>query len=256
MKVMTFNIWNYTRPWNQRRELIARLIEQHQPHAVALQETRHDFRHERGKGQGEQLAELTGYHSTLAVGQVYIPFLRVDEAVTILTKEAPLQVYRRELTRLRHERDDENLRVCVGAQLRWRERNVFVFNTHFSLSARARLQNAADVSEFVREVSGDAVAVLMGDLNAEPQADSIRLLHGDFVHDGERGDFIDCWPAAHPDDPGFTYASFDPVRRIDYVFVRNASVSGVTARIVGGESKNGVYASDHLGLIVDIPVED
>ena len=255
VKVMTFNIWNYTRPWKERRELIARLIEQHQPEAVALQETRHDFRYERGKGQGEQLADLTGYHSTVAVGQVYIPVLRIDEAVTILTHETPRVAHRRELSRLRLERDDENQRVCVGVELRWQDRAVFVFNTHFSLSARARLQNASEVTSFVREVSGDNVAVLMGDLNAEPGADAIRLLNGAYEHDGERGDFVDCWPAAHPGDPGFTYASFDPVRRIDYVFARNVPATGIAARIVGGESSNGVYASDHLGLLVNLPLE-
>jgi endonuclease/exonuclease/phosphatase family metal-dependent hydrolase len=254
MKVMTFNIWNYTRPWKERRELIARLIEQHRPVAVALQETRHDFRYERGKGQGEQLAEMTGYRATVAIGQVYLPILRVDEAVTILTQDPPERTVQRELTKLPHERDDENQRVCLGVLLRVKSSEVYVFDTHFSLSARARRSNAIETWRFIKEVSGSSPAVVMGDLNAEPDADSIRFLHGAYTHEGETGDFFDCWQAAHRDAPGFTYASFGPVRRIDYAFARNLPTTGITAEIIGGESKNGIYPSDHLGIVFELPL--
>lgn len=254
MKVMTFNIWNYTSPWKQRRELIAALIDQHRPDAVALQETRHDFRFERGKGQGEQLAEMTGYHPTVAVGQVYLPVFRVDEAVTILTPNRPERTMQRELRRLPHERDDENQRVCVGVQIRARDRECFVFNTHFSLSEPARISNALDVTRFIQEVSGNQPGVIMGDLNAEPGADSIRLLRGEFSQEGETGDFFDCWTVAHPNEPGFTYASFGPVRRIDYAFARNLSHAGISMEIVGQNPINGVYPSDHMGLVVTLPI--
>jgi endonuclease/exonuclease/phosphatase family metal-dependent hydrolase len=254
MKVMTFNIWNYTRPWKERRLIIAELIEQHRPEAVALQETRHDFRYERGKGQGEQLAEITGYHATVAVGQVYLPILRVDEAVTILTAHPPARTVKRELTRLPRERTDENQRVCVGVLLQMHGREVYVFNTHFSLSARARLSNAAETSRFIKGVSGSSPAIVMGDLNATPDEASIQFLHGGFSHNGETGDFIDCWTAAHSSAPGFTYASFGPVRRIDYAFVRNVPAGAISAEIIGGESRDGIYASDHLGMVVDLPL--
>jgi endonuclease/exonuclease/phosphatase family metal-dependent hydrolase len=254
MKVMTFNIWNYTRPWKERRELIAGLIKHHKPDAVALQETRHDFRYERGKGQGEQLAEMTGYHATVAVGQVYLPILRVDEAVTILTLQPPKRSFQRELARLPRERDDENQRVCVGVLLNVNGRDVHVFDTHFSLSSPARMSNALEISRFIKDESEDSPAVLMGDLNAEPNADAIRFLHGAFSYAGETGDFFDCWTAAHPNDEGFTYASFEPVRRIDYVFARNLPASGIKAEIIGTESRNGVYPSDHLAIVVDLPL--
>jgi endonuclease/exonuclease/phosphatase family metal-dependent hydrolase len=254
MKVMTFNIWNYTRPWKQRRALIAELIEQHRPQAIALQETRHDFRYEHGKGQGEQLAEMTGYHATVAVGQVYLPILRVDEAVTILTRERPAKTVQRELTKLPRERADENQRVCLGVLLQVNGQDFYVFDTHFSLSARARLSNAMETSRFIKEVSRSSPAVVMGDLNAEPHTPEIRFLHGEYSHAGETGDFFDCWTSANPDDPGFTYASSGPVRRIDYAFARNLPTSGISAQIIGGEAKHGVYPSDHLGMVLDLPL--
>ncbi|HEX6506597.1 MAG TPA: endonuclease/exonuclease/phosphatase family protein [Chloroflexota bacterium] len=254
MKVMTFNIWNYTRPWHTRRDMIAQLIEQHRPHVVALQETRHDFRYERGKGQGEQLAELTGYYPTVALGQVYLPILRIDECVTILTREPPLHTVTRRLARLPHEREDENQRVCVGVAVSSSGRTVYAFDTHFSLSARARLSNALEVTRFVREEAGDSAAVLMGDLNAEPQTEPIQFLRGEYEVDGDTGDFLDCWVAAHPHDVGYTYASFGPVRRIDYVLARNTSPDGITAQVIGSESREGVYPSDHKGVVVELPM--
>lgn len=254
MRVMTLNIWNYTRPWPARRDMIAELIDTHRPDAVALQETRHDFRNERGRWQGEQIASLTGYHATSAVAQVYFPILRVDEGLTILTSEAPVEKTVFSLSQLPHERHDENRRICLGGRLKHSGRTVTVIDTHFSLSRRARLKNAAESARFASEWGGDDLTVLMGDLNAEPSEESIRHLIGEVEVDGERGDFVDCWTMTHPQDAGFTYASFDPVRRIDYVLARNIPEGVIAAFIVGGDARDGVYPSDHLGIVVDVPL--
>lgn len=251
MKCMTFNIWNYTRPWNERKEVIANLIKAHQPDVVGLQETRHDFRFERGRGQGEQIAALTGYHPTWALGQVYLPILRVDEGVTTLTRERPKQVMVKQLSRQTHEREDESQRVCLGVVIGWGEGELHFYNSHFSLSQNARVSNAAEVWRFMQEQSGDTPAVLVGDLNAVPGERAIRFLRGEEEVDGMSADLDDCWTVAHPDAPGFTYASWDPVRRIDYVLARNLPGPVRSATVVGGEAVNGVYASDHMGIVVD-----
>jgi endonuclease/exonuclease/phosphatase family metal-dependent hydrolase len=249
---MTLNIWNYTRPWVARRQQIVSLIEAHQPDAVALQETRHDFRFERGKGQGEQIAELTGYHPTSAVGQVYFPVLRVDEGLTILTRQPPERMIVRQLTRLRRERRDENQRICLGVQMLHGAHRVHVFDTHFSLSSTARVSNAVEVARFVREQSLDQPAVLMGDLNAEPDSLPIRFLLGQETVDGESGDFVDCWVQANAGEPGYTDESFNPRQRIDYILARNLPDGVLRTSIVGGEAVHGVYLSDHLAIVAEI----
>ena len=252
---MTFNIWNYQSRWRDRRELIAGLILAHNPDAVALQETRHDFRYERGKGQGEQLAEMTGYLAFSHTAQVYIPIPRVDEGLTILTRQPPRHTAVRRLTLLPRERRDENHRICLCATLPAGSRELHVFDTHFSLSARARQTNAVEVARFVAEQSGSHPAVLMGDLNAEPDSLPVRFLLGDQSIDGERGDFVDCWVAAHPGDVGFTYASWGPFQRIDYVLGRNLGGMALQAQIVGDEASDGVFPSDHMGIVVDLDME-
>lgn len=251
---MTFNIWNYTHPWPARRQMIADLIGKHQPDVVALQETRHDFRFERGRGQGEQIASLTDYHPVSAVAQIYLPILRVDEGLTILSREAALETSVFRLTQLPHERRDENRRICLGARLQHEGRSLRIIDTHFSLSARARMSNAIEAARYAREWGAREPTVVMGDLNAEPEEDSIRYLVGAGEIAGEHSDLVDCWVAAHPHDSGFTYASSGPVRRIDYVLARNLPAGAISAFTVGGEARGGVYPSDHLGIVVDLPL--
>jgi len=254
VRCLTLNVWNYSGPWKERRRAIASIIQQHLPDVVALQETRHDFRYERGRGQAEQIAELTQYIPTWTLGQVYVPILRVDEGVSFLTRVPPSAVTTRHLTRNRHERDDENQRLCLGLTLPRARGSVHVFNTHFSMSAPARGQNAREVFEFVKDQSGSEPAILMGDLNSEPHTPEIRFLIGEEVLAGTpppAGDFQDCWTALHPHEPGFTYGSGTPVRRIDYVLARNVATSPRSAEIVGAAMVNGVYPSDHMGLLVE-----
>lgn len=249
VKIMTLNIWNYAPHWGERRNQIAELIVAHQPDAVCLQETRHDFRYQRGTGQGEQLAVTTGYHATSAISQVYVPVLRVDEGLTILSLHPPLRSSVRRLTLHPHLRHDENRRICLGVIVDHEGAEVAVYTTHFSLDPAARLTNAAETARFVLETAGPRPAILTGDLNAEPGSAPVRLLRGEPFR------FLDCWEAVRPADVGYTYASYHPVRRIDYILARGpASVAGI--ELVGGAADQGVYPSDHLGILVDIVLDE
>jgi endonuclease/exonuclease/phosphatase family metal-dependent hydrolase len=253
MRCLTLNIWNYHRPWSTRRRLIADLIITHRPDVVLLQETRHDFRHEGGKGQDVQIAELTGYHSMWAAGQVYWRWPRVDEGLTILTHGAPRRTMVRRLTRFRQRRGDGNQRLCLGAVLDLDGREVHVYTSHFSLNEQVRVQNAIEVYRFVRAQSGSIPAILTGDLNGVPGEMAIRFLVGQETVDNERGDFVDCWAAANPAARGHTWAPWEPIRRIDYVLGRNLPSLPAEARLVGTEARDGVYPSDHVGILVDFP---
>ncbi|MGI8968460.1 MAG: endonuclease/exonuclease/phosphatase family protein [Chloroflexota bacterium] len=250
MKCMTFNVWNYAHNWPRRRAILAELIRRHNPDVAVLQETRHDFRFERGKGQGEQLAELTGYHLTWRVGQVYVPLLRVDEGLSILSRQKPDSIMSCRLSRLPREREDGSQRVCLGIATQIEGTEVHIYTSHFSLSEQARIRNALEVSRFVRQQSGGTPSILMGDLNALPDTPPMQVLRGEVTVDGLTGDFTDCWWQAEGDAPGFTYASWEPVRRIDYVFARYLPTP-VHAEVIGGVATDGVYASDHMGVVVE-----
>jgi endonuclease/exonuclease/phosphatase family metal-dependent hydrolase len=251
MKLLSLNIWNYQHSWPVRRLLIAKLINEHAPDVVTLQETRHDFRFERGKGQGEQLAKLTGYVPTTALGQVYVPLARIEEGLTTLTHAPPIRVMRRSLSRIPHERHDDNQRVCLGVRVRIGDEEFDVYNTHFSLSDLARETNAREVAEFVDRESEGRPALLAGDLNAQPDERSIQFLTGATEISGARAGFVDYWAQAYPGNPGFTDPSWQPKQRIDYVLGSNVRWTLTRIDLVGREPSRGEYASDHLGLLAD-----
>ena len=77
--------------------------------------------------------------------------------------------------------------------------------------------------------------------------------------------FIDAWRAGGTDE-GSTWDNrnahaaqdFEPNRRIDYVLVgypREAGIGQVVeARLVGDQPVDGVWPSDHFGVVADIRV--
>jgi endonuclease/exonuclease/phosphatase family metal-dependent hydrolase len=110
--------------------------------------------------------------------------------------------------------------------------------------------------------------VLGGDLDATPDAASIRFLRGRQSLEGTSVHYIDAWAHAHPDDRGLTFTPRNPLvmqessvtieepRRIDYIFIRGGE-SGPALRVdacerIFDEPVDGVWASDHFGLVADL----
>jgi endonuclease/exonuclease/phosphatase family metal-dependent hydrolase len=111
-------------------------------------------------------------------------------------------------------------------------------------------------------------AILAGDLDAVPEAASIRFLTGLQSLGGISVCYRDEWASLHPDDPGHTFALRNPLvmeesevrqevgRRIDYVFVRG-DANGPTLEIrdcalAFAEPVGEVWASDHFGVVADL----
>jgi endonuclease/exonuclease/phosphatase family metal-dependent hydrolase len=111
-------------------------------------------------------------------------------------------------------------------------------------------------------------AVLVGDFNAEPEADEIRFLRGlTSLGGSKRAFFQDAYATAGDGSPGHTFARRNPFaaplrepdRRIDYVLVhgRDERFRGepVTARVCFDAPVDGTYPSDHFGVVADLRVE-
>jgi endonuclease/exonuclease/phosphatase family metal-dependent hydrolase len=116
--------------------------------------------------------------------------------------------------------------------------------------------------------------VLVGDLDADPDAASIRFLSGRQSLNDLSVCYRDAWASAHPDDPGHTFTPTNPLvrdgevrgmrpfrdwpfRRIDYIFLRFGAHGGSALDIkacerIFDEPVNGVWASDHFGLVADL----
>jgi exodeoxyribonuclease-3 len=64
--------------------------------------------------------------------------------------------------------------------------------------------------------------------------------------------YVDGYRARHPGDPGFTFPTWDPHVRLDYVFVPSGSAARLKACEVVPNSPLVASASDHLPLLADL----
>jgi endonuclease/exonuclease/phosphatase family metal-dependent hydrolase len=126
---------------------------------------------------------------------------------------------------------------------------------------------AVAAAQFIERRLGDSErhVIIAGDLTADPDCASVRYLCGRQSLAGTSVNYRDAWPSLHPGEPGETSSSDNPLvydwdwpyRRLDYVLVRMGIHGGPTLEIaacerVFDEPVNGVWASDHFGLIADL----
>ena len=125
-----------------------------------------------------------------------------------------------------------------------------MFVTHFNwrmdhgfARVKQAIFSAAWIDEIAPPGSGTLPPVFVGDLNAEPDSDEIRFLHGHGVQDGKSVHFADAWVYY------ILVRGPDPERRGEPLV---AKVAFNTPE----PGKDGlVWPSDHFGLFAEIAVE-
>lgn len=132
-----------------------------------------------------------------------------------------------------------------------------------------REMQAVATARFVDEVLGGRQmhVILAGDLDADPDAGSIRFWTGRQALDGMSVCYRDVWESVHPVEAGHTFTPDHPLvtdaapdwpfRRIDYIFVRCGEHAGSTlaikdAQLAFDKAVDGVWASDHMGVMADL----
>jgi endonuclease/exonuclease/phosphatase family metal-dependent hydrolase len=129
-----------------------------------------------------------------------------------------------------------------------------------------RCQQVAALCRFLAAHTGPGFPpVVTGDLNAEPDADEIRLLGGHKTAPVVPGlVLVDAWSYADPMTPGWTWdrrnpyvaATGEPSARIDYVLVGLPSATGAgqvrSVRLIGDQPVDGVWPSDHAGVLAEL----
>jgi endonuclease/exonuclease/phosphatase family metal-dependent hydrolase len=116
-------------------------------------------------------------------------------------------------------------KLAVGA------RDLVVMVTHFGCNELERAEQAREVAARVHGVRGPLL--FMGDLNAEPDSEPIRVLETALTR---------LRPAQ---EPLFTDPPDRPEKQIDYIFARDL-VTTAPARTVPS------LASDHLPVVADV----
>ena len=110
-------------------------------------------------------------------------------------------------------------------------------------------------------------AVVLGDFDATPDSASLQFWRGRRPSQGMSVCYQDAWEYAHPDEAGFTFELRNPLglegevatavsRRIDHILVRSGlhgpTLQVADCRRVLDEPVNGVWASDHFGVVADL----
>lgn len=224
-------------------EGIANVIETHNPDIVALQEVdvhwgeRSDF-----KDQVRFLEERLNMNAFF--GEIYSFDSETKNdpprefGLAFLSKPSIIFEQNHPLSRLTTQETETELRLMPGfpeIAIEVVGTRIHVFNTHldYRQDPSARITQIGEMIEIMESV--DDPLMLAGDLNARPSADELQPLF-DLL--------MDPWKDSE-DQPGHTFPSDQPDRRIDYILhSRHFQVSkAFTAE---------TPASDHLPVVVDL----
>ncbi len=242
--VLTMNLRNALLEGDvdQRTQMVADVIAEHAPDFVSLQEV---VQTPTMDNRAEVIAAATGYQWTWAVTTGDPLFM--EEGPAILSR---WPIAWTDVAELPHD-DLGGLttRKAIAAGIQLPDGEITVVASHFTIdeSDEVKADQAAATADLIAAHPSPRGATFAGDLNATPDTPAMQLLR-------DRG-FIDAWTAANPDDPGLTFASTAPDRRIDYIYAvpGTDSTPTVTAcTLVLTDPVDGVFASDHIGVLCEL----
>jgi Metal-dependent hydrolase len=138
-------------------------------------------------------------------------------------------------------------RICSYVILKQKSdnREIVVFNTHLDhVSDEARINGIKVVLDKISEF-GDKPSILMGDLNAVPESETIK---------NATQSFLDAQVVAENTMDGATYQAWGEKlnkERIDYIMVSKTGIK-VNDYVIVQTTYDGVYPSDHFPIYANI----
>jgi endonuclease/exonuclease/phosphatase family metal-dependent hydrolase len=266
--VATLNLWGRHGDWQERREVLIAGFRELAPDVIALQEVIVTADYDQAADildpslhLAHQQKGLIGDGNSIAIASRW-PVSRLyelDQHLTPRTADFPCTTMIAEI-----EGPDP-----IGTLL---------FVNHFpnyqlNFEYEREIQTVAAARVLEEWVSRrPAHVVVAGDLDADPAAASIRFWTGRQSLDGLSVCYRDAWESANPGEPGHTFTSENalmaanktdwPFRRIDHIFVRCDNKAGgptlhiQTCKRIFDEPVNGIWASDHFGVMADLVVPD
>jgi endonuclease/exonuclease/phosphatase family metal-dependent hydrolase len=266
VRIATLNVWGRHEPWTARRSVLIEGFGELQADVIGLQEVINFDGY-------DQVADLLGpdyniVHQTKG--------LTGDGNGIGIASRWPVGEVREVDLHLTPRTADFPCTTLIAEILAPEPVGPFLFVNHFpnwqlNFEYEREIQTvaAARVVEELAEARRCHV-VLAGDLDADPNAATIRFWTGRQSLDRMSVCYRDAWASAHPNEPGHTFTPESPYvaeqvpdwpfRRIDYIFVR-CDRSGPTLNIAAcsrsfDEPRNGVWGSDHFGVVADLTVRE
>jgi endonuclease/exonuclease/phosphatase family metal-dependent hydrolase len=259
-RVVTLNIWNRQGPWAQRLPLIRDQLAALKPDIVGFQEV---LGFPGMPDQAQEIAQGLGWNVH------YVPAWNVGGGLTfgnaIVSPHPLLDTASLPLP----SPPGLDTRTVAFARVELPDGPAPVFCTHLTYQhhlGHARVEQVRALTEHVATLApiDGPPPILLGDFNADPDSDEMRYLRGLTGLGGTCVYFEDAWLATGHTEPGYTYdrrnpyalRSREPSRRIDYIFVRGPDrhLRGepISAEVVMNEPTDGVWPSDHFGLLAEI----
>jgi endonuclease/exonuclease/phosphatase family metal-dependent hydrolase len=245
LSVLTLNVWNREGPWPKRLTLIKSWISRLQPDLIGLQEVV-DVSHT------QELFDDLG---------LYSEWMGANSGIAIAAR---WPIHDRQELWLRGNGDSPGgpaLRGMVSSpygRVPFTCATTWLHKTHHGFK---RERQMPVLNEFARgKDKNDFPAILVGDLNADPESAEIRYLKGLQSLDGGSAYWCDAWEQAGDGDKGATWSKHNdfaawapwPNRRIDYIFVAQPRLDGAgtieECSVVCNEKVDGVWPSDHFGV--------
>ena len=260
LRVLTWNLWWRYGPWEERLPAIVETIRRVDADVIALQEVWIAD----GTSSAQVIAEALGLHVEVA-HRLVLDGIGFGNAV--LSRWPIARTAVRALPAGTAGELDEQ-RLVLLAEVDAPGGPVQVFSTHLNWRHDQSAIRQAQVRELCAFVAAERPRsyppIVCGDLNAEPGSDEVRMLTGLAAVPEQGLVFRDSWTAPGTAQPGWTWsndnshvaAEHEQDRRIDYVLTgwRRDDGSGapVSSRIVGDEPVDGVWPSDHYGVVAEL----
>lgn len=256
-RAATLNIWSSYGPWEQRLGAIVTQLRALAPDVIGLQEVLRAA----DLDQARRIGEPLGYQ--IAWGQAS-EHAGMPSGNAILSRWPIVQ----SSTSALPNGGSSESRSVVFAACKTPVGVLPVFCTHLNWRldhGHVRQLQVRALTNFVAEQCDDGMlpALLMGDLNAEPDSDEMRFLRGltglggDCVYYADTFGLVGEGPSAtfSKSNP-FAAPLREPERRIDYVFVRGPDEAGrgepLSASRCFDAATDGVFPSDHYGMITTL----
>jgi endonuclease/exonuclease/phosphatase family metal-dependent hydrolase len=273
VRVVTLNLWGQNGAWAERRSVLIDGMRTLRPDLVAFQETIKTDEYDPVidlLGSGFHIAHQVGRDADglgISIASRW-PLAEVHEVDLNVTPRTADFVCTTLVAKILAP-DPIGPLLFVNHFPNWQLN--FEYERELQAVAAARfIENEEIVGQQAMGQKGLHV-VVAGDFDADPNAASVRFWSGRQSLGGMSVCYRDAWESAHGDNPagGHTFtprnplvADWDwPFRRIDYIFVRCGEHGGPTLAIAScerifDEPINGVWASDHFGLVADLALPD
>lgn len=261
VRVATLNLWARHGAWDERRSVLSDGLRELGADVIAFQEVIVDDGYDQvsdllGPGfyvhhQAGREADGSGLSiaSRWPLGEIW------EEALDVTTRVAPSRMAVAEVL----------APGTLGSLL------IAHHNASWQLGfERERELQAVATARYVEEVANRqdvTQVVLAGDFNAAPDSAGVRFWRGLQSLGDTSVCYWDAWESAHPGEKGHTFTprnplvsggewALEPGRRIDYVMVRcghhGPTLEVVSCERIFDEPVNGVWASDHFGVVADL----